>query len=157
MVYTVGHSTRSLGELLGILRRYGIGVVVDVRRWPRSRRVPWFSRSVLSEYLPSRGIGYVWLGELLGGYRRGGYEAYMATREYRAGIGALIALIEAARGPVAIMCAERSWARCHRRYIAATLAGMGYRVLHILDLGVVERHPQWLAGKPSPERRLGQA
>jgi uncharacterized protein (DUF488 family) len=144
LVYTIGHGDRRLGELVGILRRYGVAVVVDVRRWPVSRRWPWFSRLVLAEALPSRGLGYVWLGSLLGGYRRGGYEAYTCTRSYREGIERLEEVIRAARGPVAVMCAERQWRRCHRRYIADTLAEKGYRVVHIVDLGVTEKHPRGL-------------
>jgi uncharacterized protein (DUF488 family) len=151
LVYTVGHGSRGLGELLGILRRYGVRVVVDVRRYPFSRRWPWWSRSVLAEYLPSRRIGYIWLGDLLGGRRAGGYEAYTATESYRRGIEALTAVIEAARGPVAVFCAERLWRRCHRRYIADSLAEKGYRVVHILGLGETEPHP----GKPWSPRGRG--
>ncbi len=115
-------------------------MVVDVRRRPGSRRVPWFSRGVLEEELPRRGIGYVWLGRLLGGFRRGGYEAYMRTPSYWRGIAVLTRVILESPGPVALMCRERVWRRCHRRYIAETLACKGYEVVHIIDLGVTERH-----------------
>ncbi len=136
-VYTLGHSSRTLAELLSILRRYSIEILVDVRRYPRSRRHPWFNRGVLEEVLPSRGVRYVWLGDLLGGLGRD-YVEYMCSREYREGIRRLEALI--AEGLVAVMCAEAYWLRCHRRYIAESLAARGYEVLHIVDYGRVERH-----------------
>ena len=86
IVYTVGHSNRTLGEFISLLKQYRIAVIVDVRRFPTSRRVPWFKRELLMELLPVHGIGYIWLGELLGGFRPGGYEEYMKTEEYWHGI-----------------------------------------------------------------------
>ena len=134
VVYTVGHSNRSLEEFIRLLERFRIVLVVDVRRWPTSRRFPWFERRALESALRSRGIAYAWLGDLLGGFRPGGYEAYMASDEYRKGIEVLRKLIDGEiRGYVAIMCRERLWFRCHRRFIADTLASLGYRVIHIVD------------------------
>jgi len=151
IVYTVGHSGRRLGEFLALLKRYQIRVLVDVRSRPGSRYVPWFNRKNLEKTLPSHGISYVWLGDLLGGLREIAYTEHMLTRDYRVGIGALLALI-ASSSPVAFMCRERYWLNCHRAYIAETLHRLGVVVLHIVDLGVVERHrplelekvPAWL-------------
>jgi uncharacterized protein (DUF488 family) len=140
LVYTVGHSNRGLLEFISLLKRYGVAVVVDVRRFPTSRRFPWFKIHSLSEALPVNGIGYVWLGRLLGGFRPGGYEEYMKTREFKAGIEMLVDVIEAARGPAAVMCRERLWFKCHRRYISDVLASMGYTVVHIIDLGRTQKH-----------------
>ena len=110
---------------------------MDVRRYPRSRRHPWFNREVLERALPQRGIRYVWLGDLLGGLGRD-YTSYMCTPEYREGIERLEALAEEAT--IAVMCAEAYWLRCHRRYIAESLAARGHQVLHILGEGRVEPH-----------------
>lgn len=132
-LYTVGHSTRSLDELVDLLRDYGITQLVDVRHYPMSRRNPQFNRDRLEKDLPERGIAYVWEGETLGGFRKGGYDAYMATPAFAQGLARLEAL--AHRRPTVIMCAEIVWFRCHRRFIARQMAARGYRVTHIVARG----------------------
>ena len=138
LVYTVGHSRRTLGELIALLRGFRVELVVDVRRFPRSRRHPWFDREVLEEALREKGIGYVWLGDLLGGKTVGDYRRYMCSEEYRRGIEVLLGL--ASERLTAILCAEAYWRRCHRRYIAESLYQRGFRVLHIIDATRVEEH-----------------
>jgi len=86
MVYTIGHSNRPFKEFLEVLRAYGIGVVVDIRRFPKSRVVLWSESGTLRELLEAEGILYFWLGDLLGGFRKGGYRAYMETENYRKGL-----------------------------------------------------------------------
>ncbi len=152
VVYTVGHSNRGLAELAGILKRYSIRLVVDVRRYPGSRRVPWFSRRVLEKTLPEHGVAYYWLGDLLGGLNVD-YPSYVETLEYRRGMGILISLILGIGGGVAVMCRERWWMRCHRAFIADTLHTIGFHVKHIIDLGKVEEHVE-LGVAPSWARRL---
>ncbi len=139
-VYTIGHSNRPLNEFIDLLKRYNIRVVVDVRRFPKSARYPYYNREVLEETLENEGISYVWLGELLGGYRSGGYEEYMKTEGYREGIRKLVEIIERSNKHVAIMCSERLWFRCHRRFIANTLVELGYDVIHIIDKDKVYVH-----------------
>jgi len=83
----------------------------------------------------------VWLGEELGGYREGGYLSYMRTEEFLRGLEKLMRIIELVRrGYVAIMCMERFWFRCHRRFIANALAERGYEVIHIIDVGKEVKH-----------------
>ncbi len=130
-MFTVGHSTRSLDDFIALLRHYGIQIVVDIRRFPVSKKFPWFTQETLQKAVEKAGIRYVWLGDLLGGYRKGGYEAYQQTETYRKGIEAVKRLTENER--VALMCAELLWFRCHRRFIADTLTREGYRVVHIYD------------------------
>lgn len=88
-LFTVGHSTRSLEDLLTLLRESKIEAVADVRRWPVSSRYPHLSREPLAAALASAGLAYVHLGAALGGYRDGGYEAFMATAEFRNGLDTL--------------------------------------------------------------------
>src|SRR3954468_13568873 len=66
---TVGHSTRTLAELVGICNAHGVGGIADVRSFPGSRRSPHFARQSLQETLPARGIAYLWI-RALGGRRR---------------------------------------------------------------------------------------
>jgi len=149
LVYTVGHSTRSLSEFLALLKRYGVKVLVDVRRFPTSRKFPHFCRDALEGSLKSAGERYVWMGELLGGFRKGGYQGYMKTPGFEQGVMELRALANG--GGVAIMCAELLWFRCHRRYIADRLIRLGCRVVHIVDEKRTYEH-RGSRGK-NPERR----
>ncbi len=137
-VFTVGHSNRSLQDLIVLLRVAGVQMVVDVRRFPGSRRWPWFRQDALKVGLEVEGIHYVWLGETLGGYTRPPYPEYMATPAFRQGLEALEQL--ARKEAVAILCAERDWRRCHRRFIAQALVARGWQVVHLLDFGVNEVH-----------------
>lgn len=140
-LYTVGHSTRTLDELVELLQEHGITQLVDVRHYPRSRRNPQVNQEALERELPARGIRYFWEGETLGGFRKGGYQAYMESPAFREGLDRLEGLL--ARAPTAIMCAEIVWFRCHRRFIAREMATRGYRVTHIIT-----------RGKPGYEERL---
>lgn len=132
-LWTVGHSTRSVEELADLLSGYGVEQVIDVRRFPRGKRQPHLSRENLEAALPATGIAYVWMGEELGGFRKGGYEAFMASDEFRSGIRRLEEI--ASQRPSAVMCAEVVWFRCHRRYIARAMFDKGWRVTHVVNAG----------------------
>jgi uncharacterized protein (DUF488 family) len=154
-LYTVGHGNRSLDELAGILEAEGIGRLIDVRRFPGSRRHPHFSRPVLDAELAGRGIGYEWWGEVLGGRRSPvpgsrhpawrdpafrGYADHMDTDAFRLTLTGL--LDSAVEGPhVAVMCAETLWWRCHRRLIADASMVRGTPVVHLLGAGRRQDHP----------------
>lgn len=174
-VFTVGHSTRSPEQLLGILRGASVGAVVDVRSFPSSRRHPQFNRGALEQWLPEAGIEYMHLPELGGrrdpvtsspndGWRERGFRGYadhMASAEFSAGIDSLEQ--EARVRPTAIMCAEALWWRCHRRLIADVLTVRGWDVQHI-GSGAPVKHeltPFAEVGEggaltyPSPQTSLG--
>ncbi len=129
-VWTIGYSNRSAEEFLRILKENGIETLVDVRRFPTSR-VAHFKREEMERWLPEHGVKYVWLGEELGGYRRGGYERYMETQSFKEGLYKLLKLAERKR--VCIMCKERNPKHCHRRFIAAQLERLCVKVIHIID------------------------
>ncbi len=149
-IYSVGHSSRRLGELVSILKRYNVRVLVDVRSYPTSKRNPWFNKKTLSERLEAEGIKYMWLGDLLGGLHEPYYPERLETLDYRIGVGVLVSLAVSLPGKVAFMCREKYWMNCHRAYIAETLHSLGIKVVHIIDLGVAEQHkplgvkPSWL-------------
>lgn len=148
-VYTIGHGTRTATELIEILESARVGRLIDVRRFPASRRHPQFNRDDLDSSLGGMGIEYGWRGEDLGGRRRKvqepsrhnalrnasfqAYADYMDTEQFRA---ALERLEGDARGgpPLAIMCAETLWWKCHRRHIADALALRGTEAIHLVDL-----------------------
>ena len=144
-VYTIGHSNRTLDDFLRLLFKYEIEFVADVRRYPRSR-YRHFNKEELEKHLSDHGIGYGWF-ESLGGYRRSkikdsphvairshGFRSYadhMMSDEFRYGVERLMEICRVKR--VALMCAERFFWRCHRKFISDYLVVRGFRVLHILN------------------------
>jgi uncharacterized protein (DUF488 family) len=153
-VYTVGHGTRTSDELARIVRGAGVRRVFDVRRFPGSRRYPHFARQALERSLPDVGVSYEWRGEALGGRRAplatsrhgalrvAGFRSFadhMDTPAFRDALTALEA--DATTGaPVAIMCAETLWWRCHRRLISDALVVDGFDVVHLVDAGTTQTH-----------------
>jgi uncharacterized protein (DUF488 family) len=136
-IYTIGHSTRSLEEFLEILKNFQIQLVVDVRRFPSSKKFPWFDEENLEEELKKNGIDYIHFPEL-GGYRKEGYETFSKTEEFSKALEKLIGVVNEKKA--AIMCAESLWWRCHRRYIANALAEKGFQVLHIFNKEKIQEH-----------------
>lgn len=152
-LYTIGHSTRSLEELIEALRAHGIKTLVDIRAFPMSRRHPHFNRENLEQELPRAGIEYVWKKEL--GGRRGkvpgesphtalrndsfrNYADYMLTPGFAAAAEEVRQLAE--RAPTAIMCAERMWFQCHRMMVSDYFTAHGHAVEHIDATGPTRRH-----------------
>jgi uncharacterized protein (DUF488 family) len=130
LVYTVGTSTRSIREFISILKRFDLEAVVDVRRFPVSR-LKHFGKDRLASELERNGIKYFYLGNLLGGFRDGGYSLYTRSSEFEQGIERLEKIASEYR--TVFVCAERLPSRCHRRFIASRLNSDGWRVIHILD------------------------
>ena len=129
-IFSIGHSNRTLDEFLRILKKYGIQLVVDVRRFPTSKW-EWFKKESLQEALNIRNIRYEYLGDLLGGFRKGGYEKHMKTEEFKSGLNRVKELAKNCR--VAIMCSEKIVFKCHRRFISRALQRRGIQVIHIVD------------------------
>ena len=151
-VWTIGHSTRSTEEFLATLAAHEIESVVDVRRFPGSRRLPHFGAEALEASLRAGGVSYEWIAEL-GGRRRAdpgspndawendafrGYADHTATEEFAQGLDELLMVASGLR--TAVMCAELLWWRCHRRIIADVLVSIGYEVQHIRDGSATELH-----------------
>ena len=103
---------------------------MDVRRFPVSK-FGHFKKNNLCSHLQEAGIQYLYLGNLLGGFREKGYQEHSGTPEFLAGIDKLEKT--ASGSTTAFMCAEKLPWRCHRNVIARTLRKNGWRVIHILD------------------------
>jgi uncharacterized protein (DUF488 family) len=152
-LYTIGHSTRTIDELIAALRAHQIQTLVDIRAFPASRRLPQFNRDSLERSLPDAGIRYVWMNAL-GGYRKKileespnialrnqsfrNYADYILTAEFARAVAALVTLAERSR--TAYMCAERVYFRCHRMLVSDWLVAHGHQVLHIDDAGPAKEH-----------------
>jgi len=128
-VWTVGHGSRSTEQLLNMLKESKVDTVADIRRWPTSK-LDRFKRENLEQWLREAGIDYVWMGETLGGYRKGGYENYMRTESFKRGLEDLLKL--ASKKRVCLLCLEPNPRGCHRRFISRALHQEGIEVAHIL-------------------------
>ncbi|MCW0235971.1 MAG: DUF488 domain-containing protein [Ferrovibrio sp.] len=132
-VFTIGHSSQPVEQLIALLQRHGISQLADVRSAPASRFAPQFNRPALTDSLGQAGIDYRWLGQALGGKPRA------AAPVFAAGIADLLALAEIR--PTAIMCAERDPLHCHRTHLVTpALLKNGAAVIHILSDGGLLPH-----------------
>jgi uncharacterized protein (DUF488 family) len=151
-IFTVGHSTRSLGDFIAILKAHGIQALADVRQYPRSRRLPHFNDESLSAALLREGIDYLPF-KSLGGRRKAnpdsintgwrnenfrGYADFMQTGEFTQALKELMDV--AVRRTTAVMCAEAMPWRCHRSLIADALVIRGWEVLDIMDANEARPH-----------------
>ncbi len=152
-IFTIGHSTRSLEDLIALLRVHGVTGVADIRSVPRSRHNPQFNRETLPEALAAAGIAYRHVAEL-GGLRHGlgaaspnaawrhasfrVFADHLQTDEFGRGLAALLEL--GAQRPTAMLCAEALPWRCHRSLVADALLARGCRVLHIMGPGAASPH-----------------
>jgi uncharacterized protein (DUF488 family) len=153
LLYTIGHSTRTLDELVEALRAHQIQTLVDIRAFPMSRRLPQFNREALEQTLPAAGIRYLWM-KALGGYRRKilsespnidlrnasfrNYADYMLTKDFSSAMAELLSLAEQSR--TAYMCAERVYFHCHRMLVSDWLVAHGHEVQHIDGTGPSRPH-----------------
>jgi uncharacterized protein (DUF488 family) len=160
--FTVGHGTRPIEELLEVLGEAGVRTLIDVRRFPSSRRQPQFNQPALAAAVEGAGIAYRHAVEL-GGRRSGepgeerfdcirvaafrSYAARMATTEWQGALATALTQPEPC-----FLCAETLWWRCHRRLIAELLDARGHGVVHLLKPGHSERHRPW---EPISETRDG--
>lgn len=152
VIYSVGHGARSLEEFLTVLEEAGVRHVVDIRTAPRSRRHPHFDGPALHASLQERGIAYAHLRGL-GGWRRArpdsphlalrvpgfrGYADHLSSAEFRRDYETL--LEGARRTPMAYMCAETQWWRCHRKILSDWLVVDGWDVVHLIRPGEHREH-----------------
>jgi len=133
-LYSLGTSNRSLWEFITILKGFHIQRAVDVRRFPTSKKFLHFQRDNLAQALEREGIEYLYMGDSLGGYRKGGYQKYMQTEEFKWALNLLKRLVEEKRS--CIFCCERLYFRCHRRFITQALSGE-FKIIHIIELNRV--------------------
>ena len=151
-IWTVGHSTRSLDDLVALLRAHGVTQLADIRTVPKSRRHPHFARDALAASLPAAGIAYRHFASLGGlrkprrdsrntGWRHDGFRGYADYMETDEFAQALRALVEwGGIAPTAMMCAEAVWWRCHRQLVADALVAGGVAVRHITSAGPASPH-----------------
>ncbi len=152
-LYSIGHSTRSLEELVTALQSHAIENLADIRAFPASRRLPHFNRDSLVEALPQVGMQYFWMKDL-GGRRRKSladspnvalrsdsfrnYADYMLAPEFEHAVAKLVTLAE--KSCTAYMCAERVYFRCHRMLVSDWLVAHGHEVFHIDDVRPATPH-----------------
>jgi uncharacterized protein (DUF488 family) len=153
-IFTIGHSTHSLEQFLSLLTQHRIKALVDIRRFPGSRKFPQFNQDELSSTLQKAGIEYQWL-EVLGGRRSKkkdgssvnlglhnpgfrNYADYMLAEEFQSGIDHLMKI--AGGKETSLMCAEGLFWRCHRRLVSDFLLARGLTIQHIMPSGELRPH-----------------
>ncbi len=157
--YTIGHSTRPLETFIEMLSAAGVRLVADVRRFPGSRSYPAYNKDALPDSLQKHQIGYAHFPDLGGRRAKRGdirdprngwwqnasfhnYADYALSAPFQT---ALERLIETGcEKPLAMMCSEAVWWRCHRRIIADYLMHRGYEVVHLMGQG------REVPAKPTP-------
>lgn len=152
-IWTIGHSTRTFEEFLGLLNQDDIAQLIDVRRYPGSRKFPQFNTDTLEAALIENKIDYTHI-EALGGRRKvspdskntvwnhpsfRGYADYMETSEFQEAYKTLETMATERR--CAIMCSEAVWWRCHRSMISDQLKANGWTVIHIMGENQHQEHP----------------
>ena len=152
-IWTIGHSTRSLDDLIALLNSFDIELLADIRSFPGSRRYPHFNKEALSISLPDAGINYIHLPGLGGRQRTHpdskniawrnpafrGYADYMGTDSFKDALLELESL--ALAKSTAFMCSEAVWWRCHRSMVSDALKKNGWTVMHIMGIGKATEHP----------------
>jgi uncharacterized protein (DUF488 family) len=155
ILYTAGHSNRELPELIELLVEAGIRTVADVRRFPRSKRHPWFNSNALADALAEAGLSHQHFGEL-GGMRDApskellplvsalpepwpAYAAHARSDEFAQAFGKLLKTAEL-RHPLAVLCAEKNPEDCHRRLLADAALLAGWQVVHLIAPGESREH-----------------
>jgi uncharacterized protein (DUF488 family) len=163
-IFTIGHSTRSLDDLIAMLKAHSIRRLIDVRTMPRSRKNPQFNRETMPAALALHGIAYEHEARL-GGLRRArvdsqntgwknasfrGYADYMQTTDFEEGLERLVKA--GGRERVAIMCAEAVPWRCHRSLVADALSVRGVPVEHVMSTTKSQTHSMTRFAKVSDGR-----
>lgn len=162
-VFTIGHSDHSLEAFLALLAQHQVTALADVRSAPYSRRLPQYAKRSLAESLVAAGVAYVYLGEQLGGrpsarvrsqMRGTGYGAIARTDVFKEGIARIMQ--GARRHRVAMMCAERDPADCHRALLVGReLAGRGVEMVHLHADGHAENQSAFEARLLAAAGRTG--
>ena len=162
IIYTIGHSTRTLDEFIAILHSLQVKTLVDIRSLPGSRKYPQFDKENLEIEMPAHDIEYLYM-KGLGGRRKvnknstntrwmnasfRAYADYMETVDFKTAIEELESI--ALQSPTAYMCAEAVWWRCHRSLVSDYLKAKGWKVMHIMGIGKVQEHSY-----TSPARLIG--
>ncbi len=153
IIFTTGHSTRSLEEFIRLLKNFNIKLLADIRSYPGSKRFPHFNKEALQQTLTQHGIAFQHFPEL-GGRRKTsknskntawkndafrGYADYMETEDFKKGIHELEKA--AAVQTSAYMCSEAVWWRCHRSLVSDYLKSKGWKVMHIMGENKSDEHP----------------
>ena len=150
-LFTIGHSNHELDRFLNLLRRAGVTAIADVRSSPFSQRYPQFNQPQLRQALGQHRVGYIHLGDELGGrpgdagmYDGEGRVDYWRVRQGRVFRAGLVRLLEAVEDhAVAMLCTEEDPLECHRGLmICPELVEHGIRPRHVRGNGSLETTPQ---------------
>lgn len=159
IIYTIGHSTRTLEEFIDLLKGSHIKLLADIRSYPGSKRFPHFNKEALQKALPKHDIAYQHF-PALGGRRKTskdskntawknsafrGYADYMERDDFKKAIVELESVAE--KQLTAYMCSEAVWWSCHRSLVSDYLKSIDWKVMHIMGENKSQEHPYTSAAK----------
>ena len=165
---TVGHGTLDAAAFADLLRAAEVSTVVDVRRFPGSRRHPQYASEAMQAWLPTAGIAYRWESRL-GGRRKvdpeqrdadpwwqveafRAYAAHTRTPEFADGLETVLDEVRSGPGRTAVMCSESVWWRCHRRLVSDVAVLLhDVPVLHLAHSGTLTPHPPATGARVTPD------
>ncbi|KYC45448.1 MAG: hypothetical protein APG12_00135 [Candidatus Methanofastidiosum methylothiophilum] len=121
IVYTIGHSNRNISDFIYILKKFNIELLIDIRTYPYSKYVYDYNKENLFRSLKGNDIEYLYRGDILGGLHPEGFDNYRRTQKYIDALHQLLREILMSNKTVALMCSERDYNNCHRRFISEDL------------------------------------
>ncbi|NPV49671.1 MAG: DUF488 domain-containing protein [Candidatus Methanofastidiosum sp.] len=121
IIYTIGHSNRKITDFISILKRFDVEVLIDIRTFPFSKYVPDYNKENISRKLIDNGIEYAYKGDKLGGMPAEGFSQYRISERYSQALHELLGEIISNKKTVALMCAEKDYNNCHRRFVSEDL------------------------------------
>ncbi|NYT04000.1 MAG: DUF488 domain-containing protein [Candidatus Methanofastidiosa archaeon] len=121
IIYTIGHSNRKIEDFISILKRFKVEVLIDIRTFPFSKYVPDYNKESISRKLIDNGIEYLYKGDKLGGMPAEGFDRYRASERYSQALHEFLGEIISNKKTVALMCAEKDYNNCHRRFVSEDL------------------------------------
>jgi len=138
-VYTIGHSNRKIRDFISILKKFDVKTLIDIRTYPYSKYVPDYNKKNISRPLAESRIEYIYKGEKLGGMPLEGFDSYRGSEKYNDALHELLKEIIRTEKTAALMCSEKDYNNCHRRFISQDLEKIilenNYEIVieHIVD------------------------
>lgn len=129
IVYSLGHSNADINKFIKTIKNLHIQHILDIRSVPKSLYVPHFDKERLEKELVENDIGYTFCGITAGGRQSIDFIEYSKSSQYHEAIKQIERIID--RKICAIMCSEKNFRNCHRKYVSDSLIRDGYEVIQI--------------------------
>ncbi|HOI77863.1 MAG TPA: DUF488 domain-containing protein [Methanofastidiosum sp.] len=145
IIYTIGHSNRKISDFISILKKFNVELLVDIRTFPFSKYVPDYNKENISRSLKENCIEYLYKGDRLGGMPPEGFNTYRKNERYNDALHELLGEILGNQKTVALMCSEKDYNNCHRRFVSEDLEkiildnSLDIEIEHIVDESGIDK------------------